>query len=159
MPFCWRSILPQRYIEQLAADLVVRRLKHTVRGKIKTLVQENRRFFPTLLHMQSIHIQRHVKIRATANPYALSDEQYFESRLDRKMKAAMTKKLRAMWMRQNGICPECGLAITTETGWNNHYLVKKVFGGSDKPGNLVMLHPRCHSKLHSHDSAGSAQEA
>jgi RNA-directed DNA polymerase len=95
-------------------------------------------------------IQRHTKVRAAANPYDPAWEPYFEARLTRQMKDRFegSTKLWRLWSRQDGRCPECGDAITPETGWHVHHVVYRVHGGASVMSNLQLLHPNCHRKLH-----------
>jgi len=49
-----------------------------------------------------------------------------------------------LWLDQARTCPVCRQMITKSSGWRLHRVVRKLDGGTDKPGNLVMLHPECH---------------
>jgi RNA-directed DNA polymerase len=62
-----------------------------------------------LLAASSIHIERHTKIRAEANPYDPAWETYFEKRLDVQMVGTFKGKrwLRYLWREQGGLCPIC----------------------------------------------------
>ncbi|HLG15400.1 MAG TPA: HNH endonuclease, partial [Blastocatellia bacterium] len=53
-----------------------------------------------------------------------------------------------LWISQGGLCTLCGHKITRTTGWRSHKVVWRVFGGSDSMSNRVLLHPKCHSKVH-----------
>ncbi|WP_310667171.1 HNH endonuclease signature motif containing protein, partial [Burkholderia multivorans] len=33
--------------------------------------------------------------------------------------------------------------------WHVHHIVRRVDGGSNQRGNLVMVHPNCHNQIHS----------
>jgi RNA-directed DNA polymerase len=59
------------------------------------------------------------------------------------------RKLLYLWKQQNGICPVCQQKITRLTGWDNHHLVWRVYGGGDGADNRVLLHPNCHRQVHS----------
>lgn len=98
-----------------------------------------------------IKIRRHTKIKAKANPFDPSWEDYFDKRLDNLMKQTLKgrKKLSRVWSNQKGRCPVCEQRITLETRWHLHHKIRKVDGGSDAPSNLVMLHINCHRKVHS----------
>lgn len=95
-------------------------------------------------------IKRHVKIIKEASPYDPSFGIYFEERQGVKLAANLTgrRKLLAIWERQKGHCPVCGLKITTVTKWHLHSLVRKVDGGTDRTSNLYLLHPNCHRQHH-----------
>ena len=90
------------------------------------------------------------RIKGDANPYDPRWETYFERRLDLKMVADPKRRqqLLRLWFSQDGLCPECGHKITRMTGWRSHKIIWRVFGGSDNMCNRVLLHPRCHSRVH-----------
>ena len=96
-------------------------------------------------------IRRHIKIKADANPYDPAWETYFEARLKRKMTQTLQgrKTLLHLWHSQNGKCLICNQAISKESGWHVHHILEKAKGGSDAWSNLVILHPNCHSQVHS----------
>jgi len=102
-----------------------------------------------LVEISDIPIRRHVKIRAEANPYDPKWEGYFEAREQRAMAHEFRGPLRNLWRRQNGSCLVCRQQITSDTRWNIHHVVWKVFGGSDRVDNLALLHPDCHRQVHS----------
>jgi RNA-directed DNA polymerase len=103
-----------------------------------------------LAWLSDIKIVSHVKIAADANPYDLDWEPYYEERLNGSMNATLMGKRKLLWLwnRQGGICPHCGQRITKATGWHVHHVIYRVHGGTDKLGNLLMLHPNCHRQLH-----------
>jgi RNA-directed DNA polymerase len=90
-------------------------------------------------------IQRHVKIKADANPHDPQWDQYFESRWGKKMLNSPRgrSKLYRVWLRQDRMCPACQKPITKLTPWDVHYYVKKIDGGSDAASNLYMHHLSC----------------
>lgn len=94
--------------------------------------------------------RRHCLHHGDANPYDPDWEAYFEGRLDLKMEASPKRRqqLLRLWLRQGGLCAECGHKITRMTGWRSHNIIWRVFGGSDTMSNRVLLHPKCHSKIH-----------
>jgi RNA-directed DNA polymerase len=96
-------------------------------------------------------IRRHTKVRQEANPYDPAWEVYFEERLSAKMQHTLIGHHKALqlWKEQRGLCPHCAQTITTTTGWHVHHIVWRSKGGSDKVGNLVLLHPTCHRSVHS----------
>src|SRR5207249_5274808 len=97
-----------------------------------------------------IPIERHVKIKDSANPYDPAWETYFEQRLDIKMVGTIRgrRQLLHLWKEQDGLCPVCNQHITELTGWHNHHVIWRVHGGTDKAENRVLLHPTCHRKVH-----------
>ena len=58
------------------------------------------------------------------------------------------QQLLRLWLRQDGLCTECGHKITRMTGWRSHKIIWRVYGGSDTMNNRVILHPHCHSRVH-----------
>ena len=112
-----------------------------------------------IFQLADVPIKRHIKIKALANPYDSSWETYFEARMDRQWlsHAGRTKRLIWLYQQQAGICPNCGLKITKETGWNSHHLKPKVKGGLDTLANLVLLHPNCHRQVHALDSVSLSE--
>lgn len=103
----------------------------------------------TLTTASSIHIRRHTKILSRANPYDPAWESYFDKRLGLAWLSGVNmKKLISLWRSQDGKCLVCTEKITKESGWNIHHLHQRVYGGTDKLTNLVLLHPNCHRQLH-----------
>ena len=103
-----------------------------------------------LLLASSTPIQRHIKIKSTANPYDPAHETYFEKREGDHMADTFrgTRTLRFLWKFQRGSCPVCNTKITRITGWRIHYCVPRVSGGSTSADNRVLLHPECHDRVH-----------
>jgi RNA-directed DNA polymerase len=106
----------------------------------------------TLCRAGDVPIKRHVKIKGTANPYDPQWEVYFEERLRVKMTHDLKgrRQLLYLWKQQDGLCPVCHQKITKLTGWHNHHIVWRTYGGSDRAANRVLLHPNCHRQVHSH---------
>lgn len=104
-----------------------------------------------LFYIECVPIKRHIKVRGEANPYDPEWETYFERRLDARMKDDLKGRwqLFSLWQEQKGLCPVCGQKITRATGWHNHHIVWRCHGGADGVRNRVLLHPNCHSQVHS----------
>jgi RNA-directed DNA polymerase len=104
-----------------------------------------------LFRAAKVLIERHVKVRVAANPYDPKWEPYFERRLGVKMAADLKgrQSLLRLWRSQNGVCSVCQEKITSRIGWENHHIIARVNGGSDTMENRVLLHPTCHSQVHS----------
>jgi RNA-directed DNA polymerase len=104
-----------------------------------------------LFKAASVPIERHTKVRAEANPFDPAWEAYFERRLDVKMAGNLRGRrfLLYLWKEQNGLCPVCHQKITKVTGWHNHHITWRSKGGPDVAGNRVLLHPTCHTQVHS----------
>jgi RNA-directed DNA polymerase len=118
--------------------------------RVKDEVPKSGYRFYRLTKAITINIQRHIKIKANANPFDLSSEIYFEQRLRKKMLSQLKgrTKLLTIWKRQQGICLNCQHSINKQTGWHLHHLLPKAKGGSNSLVNLVMLHPTCHYQVH-----------
>jgi RNA-directed DNA polymerase len=99
-----------------------------------------------LLKESDTPIQRHVKIRAGANPHDPQWEQYFESRWGKKMLSSSRgrRKLYRVWRRQDGRCSSCQKPITKSAPWAARHIVRRAEGGSDAASNLQMHHLYCH---------------
>lgn len=104
-----------------------------------------------LFNIGTFPIKRHIQIKDHANPFDPVWEEYFEKRLGQQMVESFEgrKQLIRLWKEQNGICPVCQQKITTETGWHNHHIQQRVYGGADTDENRVLLHPNCHRLVHS----------
>jgi len=104
-----------------------------------------------LFSATDVTIKRHIKVKGEANPYDPQWEPYFEQRLGLKMASDLKgrRQLRYLWQEQNGLCPVCQQKITQVTGWHSHHIVRRVDGGGDGLSNQLLLHPACHSKVHS----------
>lgn len=111
--------------------------------------QDNKRRYH-LFRLSTLPIRRHVKIRASANPFTKEDEQAFEQHVQRRMLHTLRnrKKLVTIFRRQAGKCPICQQRITKQTGWHIHHLIQRCDGGKDTLDNLIMLHPDCHYQVH-----------
>jgi RNA-directed DNA polymerase len=105
----------------------------------------------TLTRAGDTPIKRHVKVKGAANPYDPQWEVYFEERMGVKMTHQLRgrRQLLYLWQQQNGLCPVCHQNITRLTGWHNHHIVWRTYGGSDTADNRVLLHPNCHRQVHS----------
>lgn len=111
----------------------------------------NERRWVTLRRAGDTKIKRHIVIRAGANPFDPKWETYFEDRIGAKMKdnLAGRKRLLYLWLEQEGKCLICGEPLTKDSGWHVHHLIRRVDGGSNQRGNLVMVHRNCHNQIHS----------
>ena len=96
-------------------------------------------------------IERHTKIKGAFNPYDPTWEKYGESLRQERMLKNM--RYRREWIRlyvdQGGKCALCGYEMDFDTGWHDHHIQYRMVGGSEALGNRVLLHPICHSRLHS----------
>lgn len=104
-----------------------------------------------LYSLAATPIERHTKIKGAFNPYDPTWEMYGETlRRERMLKNMHYRK---QWIRlyvdQGGKCALCGYEMDFDTGWHDHHIKYRVEGGSDALGNRVLLHPNCHSRVHS----------
>jgi RNA-directed DNA polymerase len=85
------------------------------------------------------------------NPYDPAFEEYGESLRQARMLKNM--HYRTEWIRlyveQGGRCALCKYEMDLDTGWHDHHIKYRMDGGSDALGNRVLLHPNCHSQVHS----------
>jgi RNA-directed DNA polymerase len=93
-------------------------------------------------------IERHTKIIGECNPYDPTWKRYLSDRREKKMGRAMKRHLLELWKNQEGLCPMCNQPITEDTGWDNHHIVHKTKGGSNKAENRALVHPNCHKQVH-----------
>jgi len=96
-------------------------------------------------------IRRHTKIQSEANAFDPVWESYFEDRIGLKMLSTLNgrKKLIRLWFDQQGLCPMCHQRITKNSGWHVHHIIRRVDGGRNTMANLILVHPNCHSQIHS----------
>ncbi|MGK5081648.1 group II intron reverse transcriptase/maturase [Janthinobacterium sp. HLX7-2] len=102
----------------------------------------------TLLREADTPIQRHIKIKADANPHDPKWEPYFEARWAKKMLSSVRgrAKLYRVWLRQDGICCSCEEPILLGSPWDARHTVKRVDGGTDAASNLQLHHLDCRRK-------------
>jgi RNA-directed DNA polymerase len=125
-----------------------------LRNWVFTGIVRDAQGLPTVVRLvaaDQVRSQRHLKIRADANPYDPTWDTYFETRLGVKMVGTLAgrRTLLRLWQEQNGLCPVCQQKITKLTGWHSHHLVWRSKGGRDTADNRVLLHPTCHQQVHS----------
>jgi len=96
-------------------------------------------------------IERHKKIIGEFHPYDPQWEEYGETLRQKRMlkNIRYRKELATLYTNQSGKCALCGYEINMETGWHDHHIEYRVAGGSDALGNRVLLHPNCHTQVHS----------
>jgi len=99
----------------------------------------------TLLREADTPIERHIKIKADANPHDQKWEPYFEARWAKKMLNSVRgrAKLYRVWLRQDGICCSCEEPILLGSPWDVRHTVKRVDGGTDAANNLQLHHLDC----------------
>lgn len=99
--------------------------------------------FAKLEYATDTKIIRFHKIVAEANPFDETWLEYFEEREGEKMLNSMNgrDRLLKIWRAQKRLCPVCGEPITAETSF-------KVHTPTEKNGKKLMVHPKCHKRLH-----------
>jgi RNA-directed DNA polymerase len=112
----------------------------------------------TLFRAATVKIQRHIKIRSSANSFDQEDEMYFERRTQYLMLNKLSGRgmRQFIYQRQQGKCALCQQPINSTTAWHFHHLVPKHLGGEWSIENLVMLHPVCHVQVHLNKVAAAA---
>ena len=95
---------------------------------------------------EAVKAQRHLKIRGEANPFDKEWDGYFQRR-DRQLALQASSGFRATVLtRQNGTCPVCRQVIQREEDIELHH--RDHNHQNNRIGNLVLLHPNCHRRLH-----------
>lgn len=96
-------------------------------------------------------IERHKKIKGDYHPYDPQWEEYGETLSQERMLKSMKyrKEWATLYLEQGGKCALCGYEMEMSSGWHDHHIEYRVAGGSDALGNRVLLHPNCHSQVHS----------
>jgi RNA-directed DNA polymerase len=96
-------------------------------------------------------IVRHKKVKGRYNPYDAEWEMYGETLRQERMLKNMSYRLEwaKLYANQRGLCALCGHEMDMDTGWHDHHIQYRVEGGTDALGNRVLLHPNCHSQVHS----------
>jgi RNA-directed DNA polymerase len=104
-----------------------------------------------LYQLSGTPIERHKKIKGEYHPYDPSWEQYGETLRQERILRNMRyrKEWSKLYADQRGLCALCGYEMDLDTGWHDHHIEYRVDGGSDALGNRVLLHPNCHSQVHS----------
>ena len=96
-------------------------------------------------------IVRQKRLPGEYHPYDAEQELKWEALRAQRMqhKLRYRGQIRSIFLRQGGKCVQCGYAISSETGWHDHHVVRRVDGGSDSLENRRLLHPNCHALVHS----------
>jgi RNA-directed DNA polymerase len=113
--------------------------------------EEGSKDLKELYQLSGTTIKRHKKIKGAYNPFDPEWEMYGENLRQERMLEDMSH--RKQWIRlyvdQGGLCAVCNCKMTKTTGWHDHHIEYRVHGGSDALGNRVLLHPNCHTQVHS----------
>jgi RNA-directed DNA polymerase len=105
----------------------------------------------TLYSLADTPIKRHEKVKGEFHPYDPEWEMYGEELLRNRMLNTLRyrKEWTKLYVYQQGLCAHCGFPMDLDTGWHDHHIVARVNGGSDALGNRVLVHPNCHTQIHS----------
>ena len=107
--------------------------------------------FRRLYNLAETAIVRHKRLSGEYQPYDAEHELKWEALRVQRMqhKLRYRGQILSIFRRQKGLCAHCGQAISKETGWHDHHVIRRVDGGSDILSNRVLLHPNCHALAHS----------
>jgi RNA-directed DNA polymerase len=118
---------------------------------VDVVTKDGKRGVMELYSLASTPIERHTKIKADYHPYDPKFEEYGEARRQERMLKNMRyrKEWAKLYADQHGLCALCGYEMDVDTGWHDHHIEYRVMGGSDALGNRLLLHPNCHTQVHS----------
>jgi len=107
--------------------------------------------FRRLYRLAETAIVRHKRLPGEYQPYDATHELKWEALRVKRMqhKLRYRGQILSIFRRQKGLCALCGHAISKETGWHDHHVIRRVDGGPDTLSNRVLLHPNCHALVHS----------
>jgi len=107
--------------------------------------------YQQLYQLADTDIVRHKRLPGGYHPYDAAQQEKWETVRTARMlhKLKYRKEVLSLYRRQSGRCASCGQAITKETGWHDHHIIRRVDKGSNQLSNRALLHPNCHSQLHS----------
>ncbi len=109
------------------------------------------RHYRQLYKLAETAIVRHKRLPGEYQPYDAAHELKWEALRVQRMqhKLRYRGQILSIFRRQKGVCALCGYAISKETGWHDHHVIRRVDGGPDTLSNRVLLHPNCHALVHS----------
>lgn len=122
---------------------------HQIKGRKWTfsIITENGTML-NLIYASDTKITRFIKTKAEATPFDPIWDSYFERRdymrMSRETKGK--RKLNALFIRQQGICPCCGKRLTIEEKFQIHRGI-----GEDYKNYTILVHSKCDKKLHADD--------
>ncbi|MEM6434793.1 MAG: group II intron reverse transcriptase/maturase [Cyanobacteria bacterium P01_D01_bin.115] len=110
----------------------------------------------TLVRLNRIPIQRHVKVKGTASPDNPELQDYWKHRHTRYGKTYWNKgsKYFKVAQSQNWRCPVCREALFNGEALHTHHRLPLSSGGRENEENLVHLHHTCHRYLHNNEGVG-----
>lgn len=109
------------------------------------------RHYRQLYKLAETAIVRHKRLPGEYQPYDAAHELKWEALRVQRMqhKLRYRGQILSIFRRQKGVCALCGHAISKETGWHDHHVIRRLDGGPDTLSNRVLLHPNCHALVHS----------
>ena len=112
---------------------------------------KSKRQYRQLYKLAKTAIVRHKRLPGAYNPYDMAHELKWEALRVQRMqhKLRYRGQILSIFRRQKGLCALCGQAVSKETGWHDHHVIRRVDGGPDTLCNRVLLHPNCHALIHS----------
>jgi RNA-directed DNA polymerase len=103
-------------------------------------------------------IRRHSKTPNDLNPFVPTDRKELEELRKRRTKRMLFGKVKELWERQDGKCPNCNQGIREGSDWHKHHIQPKSQGGSNELDNLILVCSACHRQIHNpiyRDNTGS----
>jgi 5-methylcytosine-specific restriction endonuclease McrA len=82
------------------------------------------------------------------NPFVPTDRKELDKLQKSRTKRILFGKVKKLWERQDGKCPNCNQRITEESDWNTHHIQPKAQGGNNELDNLILVHSACHKQIH-----------
>ena len=109
------------------------------------------RHYRQLYKLAETAIVRHKRLPGEYQPYDAAHELKWEALRVQRMqhKLRYRGQILSIFRRQKGLCALCGQAVSKETGWHDHHVIRRVDGGPDTLRNRMLLHPNCHALVHS----------
>jgi len=107
-----------------------------------------------ILLPSTIRVARHAKVKLDANPYDPAWQPYFAWRDKRRVQRSLlpTPTVRTLWLKQQGLCPYCGLPLGGTDEWDAfrcdlevQSIASRAQGGQESE-NLCLLHSACRRK-------------
>jgi len=139
-----------------SADWIMNRYFRSIGGRNWAFAHsykngKGERQFRQLYRLADTVIVRHKRLPGEYQPYDAEHELKWEALRVQRMqhKLRYRGEILSLFRRQQGKCALCGHAISKETGWHDHHVIRRADGGPDTLQNRVLLHPNCHALAHS----------
>lgn len=134
----------------------VAEMYYRMTGNNKWVFQSEKGY--SLASLKNIPIKRYIKVKSDKRVYNVNDRKYWEKReyVNAKNSIYGSPTLTILFNAQRGKCEWCGKSITKEQietkVIDKHHIKPRSEGGTDKLGNLQLLHTECHKTLHNNYS-------